>query len=66
MRKYQKLKTYNALTGKEIEMASQRNIKYNFEGLIVKNISKSFREYGKESKRYYLRISLFYLCREVA
>lgn len=50
---YQQLATYNALTWQAICMASDMGIKYDFEGSVIKNISKSFREYGGTPKLYY-------------
>lgn len=53
MPEYQKLETYNALTWYAIKQASQMKLKYDFEGSVIKRISKSFREFGGEPKIYY-------------
>lgn len=50
---FQNLETYNALTWEAIKYAGTRNLKYDFEGSVIKRISKSFREFGGEPKRYY-------------
>ena len=34
-------------------MASQKGLKYDFEGSVIKRISKSFREFGGEAKPYF-------------
>lgn len=49
----QSLDTYSALTWEAIRFASERGLKYDFEGSVIKRISKSFREFGGEPKRYY-------------
>lgn len=53
MPELQHLETYNALTWEAIKYAGMRNLKYDFEGSVIKRISKSFREFGGEPKRYY-------------
>lgn len=53
MPEYQRLESYNALTWYAIQLASQMKLKYDFEGSVIKRISKSFREFGGEPKRYY-------------
>lgn len=58
---YQRLETYNALTWEAIQMASHMNLKYDFEGSVIKNISKSFREYGGKAKQYYRIRKIFNL-----
>lgn len=50
---FQNLDTYSALTWEAIKFASERNLRYDFEGSVIKRISKSFREFGGEPKRYY-------------
>lgn len=50
---FQKLETYNALTWEGIKIAAQKGLKYDFEGSVIKRISKSFREYGGEAKPYF-------------
>ena len=50
---YRNLETYNALIWKSIEMASKKGLKYDFEGSVIKRISKSFREFGGEAKPYF-------------
>ncbi|WP_182440511.1 GNAT family N-acetyltransferase [Mediterraneibacter gnavus] len=50
---YQKLETYNALTWEGIKFASEKGLKYDFEGSVIKRISKSFREFGGEPKSYF-------------
>ena len=43
---YQNLETYNALIWEGIKFAAQNHLKYDFEGSVIKKISKSFREFG--------------------
>lgn len=50
---FQKLETYNALTWEGIKIASKKGLKYDFEGSVIKRISKSFREFGGEAKPYF-------------
>lgn len=50
---FQNLETYNALTWEAIKFAGELHLKYDFEGSVIKRISKSFREFGGEPKRYY-------------
>lgn len=50
---YSKLDAYSALTWDEIELAHKLGIKYDFEGSVIKRISKSFREYGAEPMPYF-------------
>lgn len=50
---YQKLETYNALTWEGIKFAHEKGLKYDFEGSVIKRISKSFREFGGEPKPYF-------------
>lgn len=49
------LETYNALTWKGIETAHEKGLSYDFEGSMIRRISKSFREFGGRPKPY-LRI----------
>ena len=50
---YQKLETYNALTWEGIKLAHAKGLKYDFEGSVIKRISKSFREFGGDPKPYF-------------
>lgn len=50
---FQSLDTYSALTWEAIKFAGSKKLKYDFEGSVIKRISKSFREFGGEPKRYY-------------
>lgn len=50
---YAKLDAYSALTWNEIELAHNLGVSYDFEGSVIKRISKSFREYGAEPKQYF-------------
>lgn len=50
---YAHLDTYSALTWDEIELANRLGLKYDFEGSVIKRISKSFREYGGQPKPYF-------------
>ncbi len=50
---YAKLDAYSALTWDEIELANRLGLIYDFEGSVIKRISKSFREYGAEPKPYF-------------
>lgn len=50
---FQRLETYNALTWEALKLANSMGKKYDFEGSVIKRISKSFREFGGEPKRYY-------------
>ena len=50
---FQNFETYNALTWEAIKFASQKGLKYDFEGSVIKRISKSFREFGGEPKAYF-------------
>lgn len=47
------LDAYAAVTWDEICLAHDMGLGFDFEGSVVKRISKSFREYGGEAKRYY-------------
>ena len=50
---YAKLDAYSALTWDEIELASRLGLMYDFEGSVIKRISKSFREYGATPMPYF-------------
>lgn len=53
MPEYAKLDAYSALTWDEIELANKLGLMYDFEGSVIKRISKSFREYGAIPKPYF-------------
>lgn len=53
MPEYQKNDTYAYLIWKGIEFASEKGLAYDFEGSMIKRISKSFREFGGEPKPYF-------------
>lgn len=53
MPEYAKLDAYSALTWDEIILAHRLGLMYDFEGSVIKRISKSFREYGAVPKPYY-------------
>ena len=46
MPEYQHLQTYEMLTWEGIKFASQKCLKYDFEGSVIKRISKSMRQFG--------------------
>lgn len=50
---YQKFDTYAYLIWKGIEFAAQKGLKYDFEGSVIPQISRSFREFGGEPKPYF-------------
>lgn len=50
---FQKLDSYDALIWDGIEFAHNMGLKYDFEGSVIKRISKSFREFGGIPERYY-------------
>ena len=50
---YQALDTYDALIWEGIKLASKKKKAYDFEGSVIKRISKSFREFGGEPKQYF-------------
>lgn len=50
---YQNLDTYDALIWDGVIMAQKMGKYYDFEGSMIKKISKSFREYGGEPKQYF-------------
>lgn len=47
------LETYNALAWEGIRTAHEKQLSYDFEGSMIKRISKSFREFGGEPKLYF-------------
>lgn len=53
MPQYQNLDTYDALIWEGIQFAAARGLKFDFEGSVIKRISKSFREFGGEPKPYF-------------
>ncbi len=50
---YSQLDAYSAMTWDEIEVAHEMGLKYDFEGSVIKNISKAFREYGAVPTPYF-------------
>ena len=50
---FQHLDTYDALIWEGIKLALEKGLKYDFEGSMIKRISKSFREFGGEPKPYF-------------
>ena len=50
---YAHLDAYSALTWDEMLLAHDMEKKYDFEGSVIKRISKSFREYGAVPKAYF-------------
>lgn len=50
---YQYLQTYNMLTWEGIKIASQMELKYDFEGSVIKRISKSMRQFGGKPMPYF-------------
>lgn len=50
---FQNYETYNTLTWEAIKFASKKGLNYDFEGSVIKRISKSFREFGGEAKSYF-------------
>lgn len=53
MPEYQHLQSYNVLTWEGIKLAAELGKKYDFEGSVIKRISKSMREFGGEPKPYF-------------
>lgn len=53
MPEYQHLQTYNMLTWEGIKMASRKGLKYDFEGSVIKKISKSMRQFGGKPMPYF-------------
>lgn len=50
---YSSLDTYDALVYEGISLASEKGLKFDFEGSVVRQINHSFREYGGVPKLYY-------------
>lgn len=50
---YQALDTYDSLIWEGIKFAHEKGLKYDFEGSVIKRISKSFREFGGEPNPYF-------------
>lgn len=50
---YQHLQTYNMLTWEGIQFASRLGLKYDFEGSVIKRISKSMRQFGGRPVPYF-------------
>lgn len=50
---YQYLQTYNFLTWEGIKFASEKGLKYDFEGSVIKRISKSMRQFGGKPMPYF-------------
>lgn len=53
MPEYQNLDTYSAMTWKEIEAAHEKKLIFDFEGSVIKRISKANQEYGAIAKPYF-------------
>lgn len=53
MPEFQKLETYKALIWKAILKSREVGLAYDFEGSMIKNISRSFRRFGGEPKLYF-------------
>ena len=53
MPEYQYLQSYNVLTWEGIKLSAELGKKYDFEGSVIKRISKSMREFGGEPKTYF-------------
>lgn len=50
---YSHLDSYDALIWDAIRLAHEKGVMYDFEGSVIKRISKSFREFGGVPERYY-------------
>lgn len=50
---FQHLETFNALVWEAICFSRKMGLAYDFEGSVIKRISKSFREYGGKPKLYF-------------
>ncbi len=50
---YQNYDTYDALIWHGIKISNSKRLKYDFEGSVIKRISKSFREFGGSPKPYF-------------
>ena len=53
MPEYQHLQTYNMLTWEGIKLALRMGLKYDFEGSVIKRISKSMRQFGGKPMPYF-------------
>lgn len=53
MPEYSGLETYSALIWEGIRLAERKKKNFDFEGSVIKRISKSFREFGGELREYY-------------
>ena len=53
MPEYQYMQTYDMLIWEGIKFASQMGLKYDFEGSVIKRISKSMRQFGGVPKPYF-------------
>lgn len=50
---HQSADTYSALIWRAIRQAHDKGLSYDFEGSMIKRISKSFREFGGDPKLYF-------------
>lgn len=50
---FQNLDTYSAVIWETIKFASNMGLDYDFEGSVIRRISKSFREFGGDPKPYF-------------
>ena len=53
MPEFQNLDTYSALVWNAIEFSRSKNLGFDFEGSMIKRISKGYREYGVNPKQYF-------------
>lgn len=53
MTEYQNMQTYDMLIWEGIKFASQMHLKYDFEGSVIKRISKSMRQFGGKPMPYF-------------
>lgn len=53
MQEFRNLDTYAALIWRGIELSRELDLAYDFEGSMIKRISKSFREFGGQPKLYF-------------
>lgn len=53
MPEYQNMQTYDMLIWEGIKFASQMHLKYDFEGSVIKRISKSMRQFGGKPMPYF-------------
>lgn len=53
MPEYMNLETYHTLIWEGMKLAGSKGLKYDFEGSVIKRISKSFREFGGKPKLYF-------------